>query len=217
MNLTRLRSRETEPLYRIVEGARGDALARGLEYDEAVIFLNRRLEEHPDERNRIVPEKLVSESWWMLSSKAGQEKLFTFADDFEVEAWVEYLNARQRPGSGRRWHVEEVALRDAFALGLHTPADGFDLDDALDDNEEDMLEVYDKVLEAVEVLTRPSLFKVSREDIESSVETALRVGESFLEANIVQDDMTAIVVQILERAGWVLDDDRLVPTLAAAA
>lgn len=217
MNLTRLRSRETEPLYRIVEGARGDTLARGLEYHEAVIFLNRRLKENPDERNQIVPEKLESESWWMLFSEASQEKLFTFADDFEVEAWVEYLNARQRPGSGRRWLVEEVELRDAFARGLHTPEDGFDLCEALGDNEEDMLEVYDKVLEAVEVLTRPSLFKVSLEDIESSVETALRIGESFLEANIVQDDMEAIVVQILEQAGWVLDGDRLSPAIAAAA
>lgn len=218
MNLTRLWSRETEPLYKIVNAGRDGILDRGLEYAEAVAVLNRRLVDNPDERNTIVPEKLVCESWWKLSSETGSEELYTFAQDFDIESWVDYLNAKCGPRSGGRWRVEEVAIRDAFALGLRTPKDGFDLYEEFSDNEEDMLNVYRSALSEVELLTLPALFEVNFQDLEQAVERALRIGASFLDAGIVEDDMRAHVEAILEQAGcWRLDGDTLVPVMAAAA
>lgn len=164
---------------------------------------------------RVVEEELTCASWWEFACP-GEETVHAWGNDDQAETWIEYLNKQAGSGSDGPWQIRELRIRDAFAIGLNIPADGLDLDEAIEEIRPELLKRFDRALSQVSLLTAPSLFEVKNTDIERSIRSALRTGER-LEVLNVKEDTRAAVLAVLESQGWTLHGDKPVRREEAAA
>jgi hypothetical protein len=193
-------------LYQVQNTNDSHAVARGLEYEEAVDFIKRETLEDPDSSLEIVPEVLTIQSWWEFTSVRDGTCVYAWGDDDQSDVWLAHLQLQHSPDFGV-WHRNELGIRQAFELGLYNSCDGLDLTFAIPEVRLHLLGCLDRFLSATSTLAAPSLFVTETADVVCAIEEAYEFALQ-LEYVGISGCASAAVRKALEGSDWQFTDER---------